>query len=70
MSDEIARCSSLKNTEWVNSRCKCKQGYLMVEGDCVKVSNSTCSINSYDNGLGTCVCELGFYKVVKTQQCV
>jgi hypothetical protein len=43
----------------------------LVNGDdCIKIYTSGCPANSYDNGLGTCICDLGFYKDTKTQSCV
>ena len=42
----------------MNGNCVCISGYTEINGICIK----QCPENSFDNGLGECVCNEGFYK--------
>ena len=39
----------------------CPDGYVRVNGNCQMNTPAQCAANSHDNGLGTCVCNDGFY---------
>lgn len=48
------------NSVLTNGECVCNNGFTKVNGLCIQ--SSKCGANSYDNGLGFCVCNSGFYK--------
>ena len=48
------------NSVLTNGVCVCSSGYTSVNNLCIQTNK--CGANSYDNGLGFCVCNTGFYK--------
>jgi hypothetical protein len=48
------------NSVLTNGVCVCSTGFTLVNNLCIQTSK--CGANSYDNGLGFCVCNSGFYK--------
>ena len=70
INDNITKCQALANREWINNVCSCKTGYLLANNECIKIATSGCPINSYNNGLGTCICDLGYYKDLTTKLCL
>ena len=39
----------------------CEPGMIRINGQCVPRLSANCKANSYDNGLGICVCNQGYY---------
>lgn len=62
-----ANCGS--NSYFSNGVCICISGHILVSGNCVFNNlGGSCQTNSFNNGLGFCVCSTGFYN--SSNQCI
>lgn len=67
--DVIKECEKQENRMWANNSCVCKTGFILVNQMCLRNVND-CPANSYNNGLGSCICSLGYYNDTVTKSCV
>ena len=55
------------NSVWNGNLCKCKNGFTLVNGVCVNRSSVVCPANSFNNGLGICICRLKDHRMVNNK---
>ena len=55
------------NSVWNGNLCKCKNGFTLVNGVCVNRSSVVCPANSFNNGLGICICRLKNHRMVNNK---
>lgn len=49
-----------QNSYWSGAMCICVSGYTMINFAC-QINQNECPSNSFNNGLGVCVCQQGYY---------
>lgn len=54
------------NSSWNGKFCQCDPNFYFNNNLCVEIIKQSCPLNSYDNGLGSCVCIANFTLINNT----